>query len=114
MTNARNVLLSQIARATFFIAVFTIFASLGAAQAASNLGGGSFGFSCDVNTRQCKCSGIESGADCQAMKQNCTKGVDLNCFRDTEYKPICICNMARIRKQVPSNIAPTLKEMAPQ
>lgn len=28
-------------------------------------------FSCDVNTRQCTCSGIWEGADCQAMANNC-------------------------------------------
>ena len=40
------------------------------AQAAMNQGGG-LGFSCDVNTTVCDCTGSWEGADCQAMSKNC-------------------------------------------
>jgi hypothetical protein len=112
MTNAHNVLLLQIARATFFIAVFTIFASLSTAQAASNLGGGSFGFSCDVNTQKCECKGVETGADCEGMKKNCGTNRVI-CWDNTTTGPMCVCNMA-MKKRIPSNVAPTLKQIAPK
>lgn len=101
-------------RLVILIAALVVFASLGPGRAASNLGGSGFGFSCDVNTQQCRCDGVETGADCQAMKKNCGSN-PLNCFKDLNYKDICICTMG-LKKRLPNlnNAAPKLKEAAPQ
>ena len=67
-----------------FIPVLTIiFASCASVQAASNQGsgGGILGFSCDVNTMTCKCTGDIRGADCEAMRDNCVsvEGIVISC-----------------------------------
>jgi hypothetical protein len=60
----------------------------GDAMAANQqIGGGGLGFSCDVNTQRCECSGVETGADCQGMKKNCaatgpTASRQLNLLRE--------------------------------
>jgi hypothetical protein len=43
----------------------------GVAHAVKDFGGGSQQFTCDVNSRICKCEGNRDGADCQAMQVNC-------------------------------------------
>ena len=42
-------------------------------SAAANTGGGAsgMGFTCDVNTNKCICTGTWDGADCKAMAKNC-------------------------------------------
>ncbi len=94
-------------------AALVIFASVSAAQAASRQpGGGGLGFSCDVNTQKCECAGVETGADCAAMKKNCGTN-NLSCFKNLQYKDICVCNMA-MKKRLPGTKGPKVKELAPQ
>lgn len=93
--------------------ILAITASVSIAEAASNLGGGALGFSCNVNTQKCECEGIETGADCQAMKKNCGSNA-LSCFKNLQYKDICICNMAARKTKVPRTVRPKLNEIAPE
>jgi hypothetical protein len=86
----------MIARVLFFAILMTAAAS--AAQAAVNLGGGPRGtnFSCDVNTRECKCTGTWEGADCQGMKKNCEGSIYKICLESPEM--YCTCTMAMRRR----------------
>ena len=72
------------------------------------LGGPGLGFSCDVDTRVCKCKGTWSGADCQAMKKNCASsgpfGSSIKCPKGANY---CTCTLAKRNPTSPAIIAPS-------
>ena len=76
-----------------FLILVATFLLAGPLYAASNQGTGRVqGFSCDVNTRKCTCSGIWSGADCEAMKKNCKdKTNPAGCNLSEGW---CVCDMA--------------------
>lgn len=59
--------------------------------------GSGLNFSCDVNTRQCECSGVPEGADCQAMLKNCKNKDWEVCYSDTNK---CYCTMASTKAPV--------------
>lgn len=96
------------------LVLLMLLGGIGTVNAAQiGVGGSGLNFSCDVNKRQCECTGVEEGADCQAMKKNCGEN-RLNCFKDLKYQDICICTMARLApKQQNIIVAPELK-VAPQ
>jgi hypothetical protein len=98
-----------------FCVTLMILASLSTAHAAGKQSSSNFGFSCDVNTQKCECTGVETGADCQAMKKNCSSD-PLNCFKDINYKSICICTMASKTgaPRVPSIVGPKPNQIAPR
>jgi len=80
--------------------------------ASRQIGGSGLGFSCDVNTQKCRCDGVETGADCVAMKKNCSGG--LTCLDPITYpgQPYsCSCKMSRAARQqiVKPSINGTLK-----
>ena len=87
--------------------------SLGASR---QIGGSGLGFSCDVNTQKCECQGVETGADCVAMKKNCTG--NLTCLDPITYPGQayrCFCSMSQAAR--PQGIRPRIKEtmkLAPQ
>jgi hypothetical protein len=82
----------MIARVLFFAILMATAA--GGAQAALNTGMGPPGtnFSCDVNTQQCTCTGVETGADCKAMYKNCP---DSGLLCTVGPNPHCTCTMSR-------------------
>jgi hypothetical protein len=87
-------------------------AAVGTAQAAQNRGGAGFGFSCDVNTKKCTCSGIWEGADCQAMKKNCDLSRPTAC---TIYPPYeCSCTLAKTIRRPNTSVRPTTPPTAVQ
>lgn len=73
---------------------------LGGVQTASAADNGAFShgtnFSCDVNTRQCTCSGIWEGADCQAMARNCDTSAPILHFCHIAPPYSCTCTLRRI------------------
>ena len=71
-------------------------------------------FSCDVNTQNCTCEGVETGADCQAMKKNCGTN-KMACIDPITYpgqKAHCMCTMGRkaqlLKKTAPLDDAITV------
>jgi hypothetical protein len=79
--------------------------AIASAEAAPNTGSGprGRGFSCDVNTNQCKCDGIWEGADCKAMQKNCDLSKPTAC---TIYPPHeCTCTFKSL-KRPPMTIRP--------
>ncbi|MCU0790023.1 MAG: hypothetical protein MUE79_03060 [Nitratireductor sp.] len=92
------------------VALAALFAGTSIPLAASMQPGGSgLGFSCDVNTQQCKCQGIETGADCVAMKKNCAG--KLTCIDPVTYPgqtARCFCNMSQAAR--PQAIRPKITE----
>jgi hypothetical protein len=93
------------------VAILALFILSATAQAASNLGSGGLGFSCDVNTRKCTCSGVWDGADCEAMKKNCKdKTTPAGCNASEGW---CICNMA-IKTHKNLNVVPLDKNKVVQ
>jgi hypothetical protein len=89
------------------IVLFTILfaATASGTQAAINSGGGprGAGFTCDVNTRECTCTGTWEGADCQGMKKNCQGSIYKICLEKPEA--FCTCTMA-ITRRPPSARSP--------
>jgi hypothetical protein len=77
-----------------FLAIITLLVSLSIVEAAQRGSSGrpGLGFSCDVNDMMCSCKGVESGADCKAMKKNCDPKGIFACDRDG-----CRCDMAARR-----------------
>lgn len=61
----------------------------------NNGGGGAANFRCDVNSRQCTCSGTWEGADCQAMARNCDLTGSVRHWCHLGTPPTCACNMLR-------------------
>lgn len=56
--------------------IIALFASLTIAHAASSQRSpGGLDFSCNINTKKCYCEGVPEGADCQAMKKNCSGAI---------------------------------------
>ena len=73
------------------------------------VGGSGLGFSCDVNKQECKCQGVENGADCVAMKKNCSG--KLTCIDPVTYpgQPYqCFCDMSQAAR--PQAIRPGISE----
>lgn len=80
--------------------------TVGAAHAATNRGPRGLGFSCDVNTRECKCDGKWEGADCEAMKKNCDLTKIYVCAIEPPYG--CTCTMAKAIKRPKASVRPTV------
>jgi hypothetical protein len=89
--------------------MFATALSLNPAGAATKQTGGGLGFTCDVNTKQCKCEGTWEGADCQAMKKNCAGDSPISC----RLNKWCICNlMIRVKPNSRLPLAPLNKKPA--
>lgn len=59
-----------------FWVLTALLASIAIAQAASSQRSpGGLDFSCNINTKKCYCEGVPEGADCQAMKKNCSGAI---------------------------------------
>jgi hypothetical protein len=80
------------------------------AAAARTIGSSGLGFSCDVNTKQCSCTGTYDGADCTAMKANCDSKCDNDdgskCYKIECNATGCSCKMARTEPPASAGGAP--------
>jgi hypothetical protein len=80
-------------------------------SASRQLGGSGLGFSCDMNKQECKCDGVETGADCVGMKKNCSG--KLTCIDPKVYPgqaARCYCNMSATVRPPRESLSPTLKQ----
>lgn len=78
-------------------------------SASRQIGGSGLGFSCDADTQKCECKGVESGADCVAMKKNCAGSIsclDPITYPGQPYK--CFCSMSSKAQRL--GVKPKLNE----
>lgn len=77
------------------------------APSARAAGSSRLGFSCDVNTTQCTCTGARDGADCKAMRKNCDTKCDAGSSGECTVLECtgsgCSCKMARTGRPTSSS-----------